>query len=49
MRAAPSVGQAAVDDATPDAWHQPSEDEILEQQRKAHDARVVDKDHTSAL
>lgn len=49
MRAVPSTGPETVDDATPDAWHQPSEDEILEQQRKAHAAQIVEKDHTSAL
>jgi len=49
MRSAPSAGAETVDDATPDAWHQPSEDEILEQQRKAHAAQIVEKDHTSAL
>lgn len=49
MRAVPSTGPETVDDATPDAWHQPSEDEILEQQRKAHAAQIIEKDHTSAL
>ena len=30
-----SARQDPIDAATPDAWHQPSEDEILEQQRKS--------------
>jgi len=49
MRPAQSARQDPIVDATPDAWHQPSEDEILEQQRKAHAAQMVEKDHTSAL
>src|SRR6476619_2923266 len=33
MRPGQSARQDPIDAATPDAWHQPSEDEILEQQR----------------
>jgi hypothetical protein len=43
MRPGQSARQDPVDDATPDAWHQPSEDEFLEQQRKADEAMKVIK------
>jgi len=49
MQTMPSAGQDSIDDATPDAWHQPSEDEILEQQGKAHVAGKVARDDTPAL
>ena len=38
MRATQSARQDPIEEATPDAWHQPSEDEILEQQRKSERA-----------
>ena len=48
MRPAPSARQDSIDDATPDAWHQPSEDEILEQQRRSEGATKA-KDGTPAM
>jgi len=41
MHPAQSARQDPIDDATPDAWHQPSVDEILEQQRKGDGATKV--------
>lgn len=49
VRAGQSVPQDPVDDATPDAWHQPSEDEFLEQQRKADEAAKVIKQDAPAM
>jgi hypothetical protein len=46
---APLAGQDTVDDATPDAWHQPSQDEIIEQQRRAQTAQEVPRDDAPAL
>jgi hypothetical protein len=43
VRAGQSAPPDPVDDATPDAWHQPSEDEFIEQQRKADEAMKVIK------
>lgn len=49
VHATQSARQDPGDEATPDAWHQPSEDEILEQQRKSGAAVKVDKDGTPDL
>lgn len=49
VRAERSGPQDPVDDATPDAWHQPSEDEFLEQQRKADAAMKVIKQDTPGM
>jgi len=48
MHPAPSARQDSSDDATPDAWHQPSADEILEQQRRSEGAAKA-KDGTPAM
>jgi len=48
MRPGQSARQDPIDDATPDAWHQPSEDEILQQQRKGDGATKV-KDGAPAM